>query len=374
MASATGLAIGARKCSVRAWVWVLTLALASFSASAQRTEGDRVKAEGVYSAEITVNGQGANERRVGFSRALVQVLAKLTGDNRVTARPGVGAEIRKAGDYIEGYDYRQDRGVGPSGAPSFKTTLVARFDEQQVNDLVATLGLPIWPQPRPKPVLWLAIDDGSGPRLVGLSRADAARATLDRAIERGYALGLPAGNASEQALVGSIWRGDTAAVARASQRYSPPMQLIGKLYRKAGGWAADWSFLDGGRVLATWSESGASPRQVLATGADGAADALVKRYAKAAEATGPAGAYTVTFTGIDSADDYVRLSGYLQGLAVVGQLTPVRATPQGVQFELQLISGLPGFQRMVERDGVLSGAQSGEPGESGGSAVYRLRR
>jgi len=366
-----GVAIGKLKRSARPWVWAVALALASFSAGAQRTEGDRVKAEGVYSTEISVNGQGEAERRVGFARALVQVLAKLTGDTRVTARPGVGAEIRKAGGMVKGYDYRQDRGVGPSGAPSFKTTLVVRFDEEEVDSLVTTLGLSIWPQPRPKPVLWLAIDDGSGPRLVGLSRAEAARATLDRALERGYALGLPAGNASEQALVGSIWRGDTAAVARASQRYDPPMQLIGKLYRKVGGWSADWAFLDRGRVLATWSESGASPRQVLATGADGAANALVKRYAKAAEAAGPPGAYTVTFAGIDSADDYVRLSGYLQGLAVVRELTPVRATPQGVAFELQLISGLPGFQRMVERDGVLSGGQSGEPGAS---AVYRLRR
>jgi len=373
MASAMGVAIGRLARSARPVVWAAVLALASFSASAQRTEGDRVKAEGMYSAEVAVNGQGEGERRIGFSRALAQVLAKLTGDNRVTARAGVGAEIRKAGDYVSGYDYRQDRGVGPSGAPSFKTTLVVRFNEEEIDNLGAALGLPVWPQPRPKPVLWLAIDDGSGPRLVGLSKADAARATLDRAVERGYALGLPGGNASEQALVGSIWRGDTAAIARASQRYSPPMQLIGKLYRKAGGWAADWTFLDSGRVLAQWSESGASPRQLLATGADGAADALVKRYAKAAETTGPAGAYRVTFTGIDSADDYVRLSGYLQGLAVVQRMTPVRATERGVQFELQLISGLRGFQRLVERDDLLTG-QSAEPGESGESAVYRLQR
>ena len=373
MASAMGVAIGRLKRSAWPVVWAAVLALASFSASAQRTEGDRVMAEGVYSAEIGVNGQGEAERRIGFSRALAQVLAKLTGDNRVAARPGVGAEIRKAGDYVSGYDYRQDRGVGPSGAPSFKTTLVVRFNEDEVDSLGAALGLPIWPQPRPKPVLWLAIDDGSGPRLVGLPRAEAARATLDRAVERGYALGLPGGNASEQAMVGAIWRGDTAAVARASQRYNPPMQLIGKLYRKEGGWAADWSFLDRGRVLAQWSESGASPRQVLATGADGAADALVKRYAKAPEASGPAGAYRVTFTGIDSADDYVRLSGYLQGLAVVQRLTPVAATARGVVFELQLISGLRGFQRMVERDGLLTG-ESAESGVSGESAVYRLKR
>ena len=366
MATAMGVAIGRLKCVARPWLWAAALVLASFSASAQRTEGDRVSAEGLYAAEIKVNGQGESERRMGFSRALAQVLAKLTGDAKVAARPGVVAEIRNAADYVDGFDYRQDRGVGPSGAPSFSTMLVVRFDQQDIDELAGVLGLPVWPQPRPKPVLWLAIDDGSGPRLVGLGKAQAARPTLDRAIERGYSLGLPAGSASEQALVGAIWRGDSAAVGRASQRYNPPMQLIGKLYRKAGGWAADWTFLDRGKVLAQWSESGANARQVLATGADGAADALVKRYAKPAEVVGPAGAYQLTFTGIDSADDYVRLSGYLQTLAVVRRLTPVRATPQAVEFELELISGLPGFRRMVERDEVLSTADE-QP------TVYRLR-
>ena len=67
----------------------------------------------------------------------------------------------------------------PTGAPTFGTTLVVRFDEEKVDDLVDTLGLPVWPQPRPKPVLWLAIDDGSGPRLVGLTQVNAARPALE---------------------------------------------------------------------------------------------------------------------------------------------------------------------------------------------------
>ncbi|WP_251267697.1 DUF2066 domain-containing protein, partial [Enterobacter hormaechei] len=83
------------------------------------------------------------------------------------------------------YDYKQDQSVGASGAPSFRTLLVARFREDDVDALVSALGLPLWPQPRPKPVLWLAVDDGSGPRLVSVQQANAARPLLNRAIERG---------------------------------------------------------------------------------------------------------------------------------------------------------------------------------------------
>lgn len=370
MASAMGVAIGSLKGAARPWALALVLVLATFGASAQRTEGDRVEAKGLYAAEIIVNGQGEAERRVGISRALAQVLTKLTGDARVASRPGAGQELRRASSYVQGYDYRQDRGVGASGAPSFKTMLVVRFEKDAVDDMIAVLGLPVWPQPRPKPVLWLAINDGSGPRLVGVSRADAARPTLDQAVERGFALGLPAGDASEQALVGAIWRGDAAAVARVSKRYRPPMQLIGKLYRQEGGWIADWTFVDSGRVLSQSSQSGPNVRTVLASGADVAADALMERYAKPAQTSGPAGAYRITFVGVDSSDDFIRLSGYLQSLAVVRRVTPIRATPQALEYDLELISGMPGFQRMVERDGVLSDASD----STAGTAVYRLNR
>ncbi len=324
-----------------------------------RTEGDSASAQGVYDAEVTVGGQSEAERNSGFARALAVVLGKITGDRGVSSRPGVGSELRNASKYVESYDYRQDQGTSPSGAPSFKTTLVTRFDPDQVNALAGALGLPVWPQPRPKPVVWLAINDGSGPRLVGLQHANAARPLLDRAVERGYKLGLPSGSAAEQALVGAIWRQDTAAVARASARYSPPMQLIGKLYRDKGGWTADWVFVDSGKELNRWSASDADARRAMVSGADGAADALMRRYAKSV-AVGPAGVYRVVFQGINTGDDYVRLMATLQKLAVVRRIVPVKATGSTLELDLELVSGLPGLKQMLGNNSPLVGGQ-GEP-------------
>src|SRR5688500_16284668 len=72
------------------------LLLASFSAAAQRVEGDRVKAEGLYAAEVSVNGQGETERNTAFARGLAQVLGRLTGDRGAASKPGVGQELRRA--------------------------------------------------------------------------------------------------------------------------------------------------------------------------------------------------------------------------------------------------------------------------------------
>lgn len=330
-----------------------------------RTEGDVASAQGIHEAEVPVNSQSDSDRPGALARALGQVLAKLSGDRSVTGRPGVAAMLRNAGDYLQSYDYRQDSGTAAGGAPSHRTMLVARFDADKVEGLASALGLPVWPQPRPKPVLWLAIDDGSGPRLVGLQQSNAARAVLDKAIERGFRLGLPAGSAAEQALVGAIWRQDTAAVARASSRYAPPMQLIGKLYRAAGqtGWKGEWAFVDNGRVLSQWTSQDADPRRAMAQGADGAATALVKRYAKV-PAVGQPGTYAIVVEGIDSADDYLALSAALQAHPLVKAFRPVQARGSELELSLDLSAGLPGFDRLLGSEAALVPVTTAEAGSS----------
>ena len=332
----------------------LCLPVATMAQSGLRTEGDVATASGAYEAEVPVNSQGEADRNGALARALGNVLAKLSGDRSVITRPGVMQSLRDARNYVASYDYRQDQSTSASGAPSYRTMLVARFRQDDVDGLISALGLPLWPQPRPKPVVWMAIDDGSGPRLDTVQQANAARPLLNRAIERGYKLGLPTGSAAEQALVGAIWRQDTAAVARASSRYSPPMQLVGKLYRdKTGGWVADWVFVDGGRELNKWTTTDSDARRAMAGGADGTADALVRRYAKAGAATGAAGTYTIVVTGLNSAEDYLRLAAGLRESPVVRNITPVRASGNRLELALELTTGLPGLNRMLGENGVI---------------------
>ncbi|KAF1691171.1 DUF2066 domain-containing protein [Pseudoxanthomonas koreensis] len=330
-----------------------------------RTEGDVAAAQGLYSAEVPVNSQTADAREAGFARALARVLEKLSGDAGIVTRPGVAQELRNAKAYVDSYDFRQDQGVSASGAPTFRTVLVVRFLPEVVDSMAAALGLPVWPQPRPKPVLWLAIDDGSGARLLSTGQVNAARSVLDRAQERGFRLGLPAGDAAEQAAVGAIWRGDSAAVARTSARYSPPMQLIGKLYRSGAGWTADWTFVDSGRVLATRSVSDSDARRAMASGADLAAEALVQRYAKVPPSE-PAGTYRVAFTGLHSADDYLRVSAMLQKMPVVRRIAPARADGDRAEFDLDLLTGMAGFDRMLGADAPVVAVE-------GLQAEYRIR-
>jgi len=347
--------------------------LVASAAMAQRVEGDRAVASGAYAAEVPVNNQTPGQRSNGFARALLKVITNLTGDRNPIARPGVGPALRGASTYVDGYDYRQDEGTSPNGTPTFTTTLVVRFDPKKVNDLVSGSGFAVWPTPRPKPVLWMAIDDGSGPRLVGLAQSSAARPVLDHAKERGYRLGLPTGTAAEQAMAGAIWRSDVAAISRASATYSPPMQLVGKLYRAGVGWKADWIFVDSGRVLARSSTANADARRAMAGGADIAADALIRKYARpgkpVAPATPPAsklGDTTITLVGLNGTSDYLRAINYLDDRAGVRRVVPVSATPERLVLQVTVEGGGDALAKSLADGGVLVP-------EAGTDGTWRLK-
>ena len=121
----------------------LSLPVATMAQSGLRTEGDVATASGAYEAEVPVNSQAEADRNGALARALSVVLGKLSGDRNVMSRPGVVQALRNAKDYGASYDYKQDQSVGASGAPSFRTLLVARFREDDVDSLVSALGLPV---------------------------------------------------------------------------------------------------------------------------------------------------------------------------------------------------------------------------------------
>jgi hypothetical protein len=132
------------------------------------------------------------------------------------------------------------------------------------------------------------------------------------------------------------------------------MQLIGKLFRaQEGGWTAEWTFVDSGKVLSQWTATQPDARRAMATGADGAADALSHKYARRSTAAGEPGRYTVQVDGLRNAEDYLRLMSYLQGLPVVRGIAPVRADAAGLVLDLDLLTGMPGLRRVVAGGDVL---------------------
>ena len=133
------------------------------------------------------------------------------------------------------------------------------------------------------------------------------------------------------------------------------MQLIGKVQRAGSGWKADWIFLDNGRVAGRDANAGSDARQVIASGADVANDALIRKYVRRVPPKPVVRVQSVslTFSGIDNAREYLELIGYLERHPQVGRIVPVSATPGAVTFAVDLKDGLADFRSAAAREGVI---------------------
>ena len=314
-----------------------------------------------YSAELTISSQNAAERRGATIRALGQVVVRITGNPSAASNPVIRRGSSSIDAMVIDSKVRQDAET-VNGVPVYKTVLSVSFDPESVDGLIAAAGLKFWTSTRPKPILWLAINDGRGARLVTGQQTTVVKPLATRGLERGLRFLLPAGNAAEQAAVTSIWALNAPALQVLTNRYRNDSQLIGKVYRQPPGWTADWLLTRDGVELARWSFSDADPRKVIASGVDEGANAIAKRDAVSLD-TGAAGPQLVDISSVNTQSDYIRLMAYLQALAVVRKVTVVEARPGQIRLQLDLGVGMRGFLPMVATGGVL--VPDSEPGAGG---------
>lgn len=319
---------------------------------------------GLYEGEVPVDSQNEAERNAALPAALAQVLVKVSGTREAASAAG-----GQAAALMQRYRYRQDV-VTANGVPAIKVYLIARFDAAGVDRLLAQAGYGTWPEPRQKPLLWLAIDDGSGARVVGEAQASAVAALRARANQRGMQVRLPKNDEQDQlaATPESVLAGDVETLLAASARYGGAPLLVGSLRRSGTGWRASWLLHDGSREVARWQSDDANAMTALAGGGDGAADALARLYATDILG-GEAGRYVIAVQGLQRAEDYGRVLQALQALPVVRSATPRTVAADRIELEVDLSTGVEGLARLLERGRVL---QPVSAGDASSPAVFTL--
>lgn len=328
-----------------------------------------------YTAEVPVTSQEARERSAALGRALAQVMVRVTGQLEAASHPVVARALRSADTLAIGSEYRETEELA-GGVPVRRLLLAASFEPDAVDALAVAAGLPLWAGERPKPLLWLAIDDGSGagPRLVSAQQLNAVRPLAQRGLERGLRFLLPAGTAVEQPAASSIWALDAAALSVLSGRYGARMQVIGKVARAPeGGWSAEWLLADGGSELRRWSFSDPQPQRAIASGADTAADVLAARQALRVPAGQPE-VVEAELLGLRSAEDWLGVAGYLQSLPVLRGFEVREAEADRLRVRLDLAVDRARFEALLAAGRRLEVAAPGEDAEGRPLARYRVPR
>ena len=314
-----------------------------------------VRDPALYSTRVELLSQDDKARKAAIARALVQVVNQLTGRTDAGANPVVRGAFANASGWVlddkaAASDAEGNTLVG--GAPVLKASLHVRFDPNPVDSLIAAAGFRYWTGERPKPMLWLSIDDGRGPRLVTAKQLNVIKSLADRGLQRGIRFLVPQGSDADLAALPAVLALDARGVAAANARYRNDTMLIGKVYRSVSGWSAWWVLWQDGAELTRWPVTQPDARQVIASGADNTADYFAKRDASRLDA-GRAGVVQMEVAGIRDADDYVRAMAFLQTHASVRGIDVEAAQPGKLLLRVDLRSGVNAFRGLMRTSGVL---------------------
>ncbi len=308
-----------------------------------------------YTAEVPVHSQESRERDAALGRALAQVLVRVTGRATAPTEPVVQRALRVAETMVTATEFRDVEEMA-GGVPVRRQVLVASFDPELIDALVMAAGLPLWTGERPRPMLWLVIDDGgaAGSRLVSAQQLAVVKPLAQRGLERGLRFLLPSGAPVEQAAVDSIEALDAASIGILTRRYGARVQLLGTISRAAGnGWQVEWLLADGAIELKRWRHVDLSPQRVIASGADNAADLLAGRQSTVVAAGNPE-VIEAEILGLSGKDQWLRLAAHLHALPVLRGYQVLEAHPDRLRLRLDLAVDRLRFEAMLSGGGVLA--------------------
>jgi hypothetical protein len=311
----------------------------------------------LYSTRVELLSQGESAKNAAYARALVQVINQLTGQTNAGSNPVVRGAMANAPKWVN--NSQQSEGPSDSegntligGSPVFKASLKVSFDPNPVDSLIAAAGYSYWTGERPKPMLWLSLDDGRGPRLITAKQLNVIKSLADRGLQRGIRFLVPQGTPQELAAIGAVNALDGKALAPINARYRNDTLLIGRIYRSVSGWSAWWSLWQDGAELTRWPVTEPDARKVIASGADNTADYFAKRDSARLNA-GRSGKVMVEIVSVDSLNDYARAITFLQTHASVRDVEVLMASPGKLGLQVDLRSGVNAFRGLMRSSSTL---------------------
>lgn len=299
---------------------------------------------GMYQATVTVvSRDDERERQQAFGSALRQVLVKLTGRIDTLDNPDIRRALGSVQTYVEAWAYRSmtaEPAADPLEAVEPAIALEVTFFQSQLQSLLDSAGIPLWPQNRPDTLLWIVEQDPSGQRSLAGTESPLLAALQELAAERAMPLISPIFDLQDRMALRPdvLWALDPAAIVGASSRYRTDSVLVLRIMHLVSGdvIARAEHHLGGLVQQVEVLESPLAP--FLAASIDLAARELASAYGVfVSGAAGPEDISTqasLKVDGVDSIEDYAGVLRYLEGLAVVKSIQLASANGATVVFDV----------------------------------------
>ncbi len=332
-----------------------------------------------YETKLPVPDQTEPAKRKAIHQALSEILVKNSGDPKILSHKEIQSILAKAHDYIQSYQYFNERKRG-----SWQKFIHITFNKEDIDRIIqhaSTLSfvsvkppqatqLPVTPtgtQKLPiasKPTLvWLAVKNSpeDKPVLTEFQQDNVISKLLEStARQKHIALFLPELDVEDITLATpeNIWKLDKSILNEASDRYGSPNILAGRLLKTENHqWEGKWLF----KHNMEWTEletTGATPESNLST--------MLETFRGKIGTMPPESIATLTTTPTESSEKFLiqvyqidDLDKSNQLLQYLGQLKPVKyidtisVQRDSVILEIKAKGGPEAFQQAIEQEGKL---------------------
>jgi hypothetical protein len=317
--------------------------------------------EGLYEAELPVEGQSREEQSAVIREALKSVLARISGRDSASALAADESLIPNPSRLVEQFRYRKFKTdeVIPEpadGAKPYTQMLWMRFTENALSDILVKQGLPIWGKSRPATLVWLVVDDQKQRVLIGNNTPHISRSYIEEeAKKRGLPIRLPLLDLADQSRlqITDVWGNFEDTILSASQRYQTEAILVGRIYLSfANTWNTRWTlYLEGQRQ--DWEiANNVNLHDAVIQGISKTGEDLSVKFAQVKDAT-ETNTVMVQIKNITDLKTYNLTINYLQGLNIVSQINPYKVSKGSVIFEINSHSGRLGLAQAIALGHVL---------------------
>ena len=315
-----------------------------------------VEVNNLYRAKVDVSSQSGSARKQAIQKAFQSVIVKVSGQTSIIEQDIFKRAVKQYSQYLVQYSYERD-------ANDLK--LVARFDEERVNQLFLTSNNALWGNLRPQVVIWLVEESGFERSLISESHDSVLPdAIKDFSDNRGLPIALPLVDIEDTENVDliDIWGRFTRPIVYASERYNAEAVVVMRLSNSSllptkeeltdcqplcgnvqQEYMLDWSLLSGTSQKTSYfgnKYQGSEPNQLIHKALDEIVQVLLKDYALESQLNNE---FVMDVNNINSLASYVEITEFLTSMSSVQEMMLLRAEGESRRFKLTLLGSKQAF-------------------------------
>ena len=300
-----------------------------------------VPVENLYRADVEVADHSSRALQRAGRAGLAQVLVKISGSRAVLNSVEVKTALADNRRFLQRYQYHQTEANG--------LRLQIHYDSQLITELLTQAKQPLWTANRLPVLIWLVVDDSGGRRFGAADTHPQWMESLQTGLQRrGVPAVFPLQDLQDAMMVSihDLWKLDTLAIYRASQRYAVGNILVGRLSAMSDGrWMGDWLYLQEGEST-TNSFYGKALEPTSIAAIDFVAERMANRYAVVA---GVSRGENVLIR-VDNLKDYGAYRAvvqYLENIELVDSAYPAYIEGDSMVFRLRAQAEAEQLHRII---------------------------